>query len=100
MIRAATIISFALLLSACDSKPLTEMECKTLTDMEIDFATEVAGEDAESMRKFLTNAAEAGTARCMAGKTYSRDDYKCMLRATSRSEKNECLSAVSARLRT
>lgn len=99
MIRAATIISLVFCLSACDSKPLTEMECKTLTNMEIDFATEGAGEDAESMRKFFAKSAEAGTAKCIAGKTYSRSDYKCMIRAASRSEKNECLSAVTARIR-
>jgi hypothetical protein len=99
MIRATTIISFALLLSACDSKPLTEMECQTLTNMELDFATEGAGEDAESMRDFLANAAEAGTAKCVDGKTYTRSDYKCLLRATSRSEKNECFSEVTARIR-
>lgn len=100
MIRATTILSFVLLLCACDSKPLTQMECDTLTHMEIDFATEGAGKDAESMRKSLTDGAEAGTAKCVAGKTYSRSDYKCMLRAKSRTEKNECLSAVAARLRT
>lgn len=99
MIRATTIISFVFLLTACDSKPLTETECQTLTNMELDFATEGAGEDAESMRDFLARGAEAGTAKCVAGKTYDRSDYKCLLRASNRSEKNECFSEATARIR-
>lgn len=99
MIRTVAVCFIALSLTACNSKPLTEAECKELTNMELNFATEGAGEDSEDMKRFLTEAVEDGVARCVAGKTYNRSDYKCLMSATSRSDKGECFSAATARIR-
>lgn len=99
MIRVTTFIFITLLVVACDSKPLSEMECKILTNMELDFATDRAGEDAKAMREFMADAAESSTAKCVAGNTYNRSDYKCLIRATDMAEKAECFADVTARIR-
>lgn len=98
MLRSVAFSVVALFLAACSSKPLTETECKMLTNIEVNFATEGAGEDAEDMKRFLADAAEGAVAKCVAGKTYNRSDYTCLTGAKTRSDKGECFSAATARI--
>jgi small lipoprotein (TIGR04454 family) len=86
-------------IAACGSKPLTETECRALANKEIDFAvSKVPAEDAESFKAFLASKADDGNAQCMAGKTYSRSDYKCMIKAVDANEIGECIKRVNKRL--
>lgn len=89
----------SVLVTACGSKPLTEAECQTLANKEIDFAVSQAPAGAaESVRDFLASKADEGNAQCMAGKTYSRSDYKCMVKAGDTDEIGECIKDVNKRL--
>ena len=85
--------------ASCGGKPLTEIECRTLANKEIDFAVSKApAGDAESLRAFLASKADEGNAQCMAGKTYRRSDYKCMIKAVDANEIGECIKKVNKRL--
>lgn len=86
-------------IAACGSKPLTEAECQALASKESDFAvSKVPAGDAESFKAFLSSRADDGNAQCMAGKTYSRSDYKCMIKAANPNEISECIKRVNKRL--
>ena len=75
------------LIAACGSKPLTETECQTLANKEINFAvSKFPAGDAESIKAHLASRADEGNAQCMTGKTYSRSDYKCMIKAVDANE--------------
>lgn len=84
---------------ACGSKPLTEAECRRLANKEIDFAVSQAPVgDAESLRTILASRADEGNAKCVAGKTYSRSDFKCMIKAHDVNEIGICINKVNRRL--
>lgn len=86
-------------IAACGSKPLIEAECQTLATKEIDFVvSKVPVGDAESLKAFLASRADDGSAQCMAGKTHSRSDYKCMIKATDANEIGECIGRLKSRL--
>ncbi|MGA0588490.1 hypothetical protein ACO2Q2_15390 [Dyella sp. KRB-257] len=86
-------------IAGCSQRPLTEAECQTLADKEIEFALSKApAEEVEDLRAFLSSVAEGGTARCMAGETYRRSDYRCMVKADDANEIGECVNKVSRRL--
>ncbi|HMB56745.1 MAG TPA: hypothetical protein VKM35_06010 [Arenimonas sp.] len=90
----------ALTLAGCSSKPLTAVECNTLTGIEIGVATEgMTSESAESFKEFAEHAAETGTAKCVAGQTYNRDDYECLTAANSKPEKMQCLAKATAHIK-
>lgn len=95
-----TLAVFAsVFIADCGSKPLIETECQTLANKEIDFAVSKVPEgDAESLKAFLASRANDGNAQCMAGKTYSRSDYKCMIKAADANEIGECIRRVNKRL--
>lgn len=95
----ALAVFASVFIAACGSKPLTETECRTLANREIDFAmSKVPAGDAESLKTFLASKADDGNAQCMAGKTYSRSDYKCMIKADDANEISECINRVNKRL--
>lgn len=84
---------------ACGSKPLTETECQTLANKEIDFAvSKVPAGDAESLKAFLASRADESNAQCMAGKTYRRSDYRCMTKANDPESIGKCIAKVNKRL--
>mgnify|MGYP006909084987 CR=1 FL=1 len=83
----------------CSSKPLTEAECQTVANKEIDFAMSKAPPgSAEDLRAVLTKRAEDSNPQCMAGKSYSRSDYRCMVRANDSDSIGECIAKVNKRL--
>lgn len=82
----------------CSSKPLTEAECRTLANKEIDFAvSKVSSSEAEDLRAFLEKDADDNT-QCIAGKTYSRSDYRCMVKAGDSESIGKCIAKVNKRL--
>ena len=95
ILAALMVVSVA----GCSSKPLTEAECRTAANKEIEFATSKAPPgDAEDLRAFLTKRADEKNPQCMAGKTYSRNDYRCMERAKDPGSIGKCIAKVSRRL--
>lgn len=84
---------------SCSSKPLTEAECQTVANKEIDFAMSKAPPgEAEEFRAFLAKRADESNQQCMAGKTYSRSDYRCMVKADDPENIGKCIAAVNERL--
>jgi hypothetical protein len=74
------VFASLLFLCSCSSKPLTESECRSLAEKEIDFAvSKLPPREAESMRNFFSTKVDEGTKRCLSGKTYDRRDYQCMV---------------------
>jgi hypothetical protein len=89
-----------LLLCSCDSKPLTDSECRTLAEDEIEFAvSEFPRDDAHSLRAALSESIDAGIRRCTSGKTYNRGDYKCMVSANNPSEIGKCIDEANRHIR-
>lgn len=87
------------LLAACSSRPLSETECQAIGDKEIQFAvSKVPPDDADGFREHLRKSADEGTAQCLAGKTYRRSDYKCMMKANDTESIGQCISAVNKRM--
>ncbi|MFA6232498.1 MAG: hypothetical protein WC617_20370 [Rhodanobacter sp.] len=94
-LAALMVVSVA----GCSSKPLTEAECRTVANKEIEFATSKAPSGAaEDLRDFLAKRADENNPQCMAGKTYSRSDYRCMVRANDPDSIGKCIAKVSKRL--
>jgi hypothetical protein len=50
------------------------------------------------MREHFRKNADDGIARCVAGKTYRRSDYKCMMKANDPDAIGKCISEVSKRM--
>ena len=97
--RVLLIVPALLLLAACSAKPLTASECQLISNQEIAFAvSHVPPEDAASFREHLEQRASAGNAACVAGKTYTRSEYKCMARAKNPAAIGKCIAAVGRRL--
>jgi hypothetical protein len=70
-----------------------------MTEKEIEYAVARApAAEAESLREHLLGNAENGLKRCLAGTTYRRSDYKCMLRANEPERVGKCISVVSERM--
>ena len=96
----ATFILCIVLLTGCSSKPLTESECQTVADKEIEYAVGRAPPDEkESIRFLLAERASDGMAMCTSGKTYRRSDYKRMLRAGDVDNIGKCIAAVNKRMK-
>ena len=53
--------------------------------------------DAPSLKEHLMRNV-ASSAQCLAGHTYRRSDYQCMIRAGDPRETRECIQEVSARI--
>ena len=88
-----------LLLAGC-SRPLTESECGAMGQKEIDYAMEGhSGADADTLRKDIEAIRKGRAARCLAGKTYDRRDYMCMMAAHSHSETSQCLFEANKHVR-
>lgn len=93
------LIGASVLLASCSSRPLTETECQSVTDKEIEYAVaRVSPDEAEDMREHFRKNADDGVARCVAGKTYRRSDYKCMMKANDPDAIGKCISEVSKRM--
>lgn len=85
--------------AACSSKPLSEAECQTVANKEIDFAVSKAPPgSAEDLRAYLAKNADENNPQCMAGKTYRRSDYRCMVKANDPESIGKCIAAVNKRL--
>ncbi|TBR36048.1 MULTISPECIES: hypothetical protein [Dyella] len=86
-------------LTACSSRPLTEAECRLVSEKEIDYAvSKVPPADADDMREHLLKAVDGSLDRCMSGKTYNRSEYKCMMKAKDSEAIEKCLAVVGKRL--
>lgn len=89
----------AVFLVACSSKPLTEAECQQISEKEIQFAvSHVHADSAKSLREHLEKSVASGNEQCIAGKTYRRSDYRCMVKASDPESISECLADVNKRL--
>ncbi|MFA6231631.1 MAG: hypothetical protein WC617_15885 [Rhodanobacter sp.] len=70
-----------------------------MASKEIDDAISLASPaDAPSLKEHLMRNAASSTAQCLAGHTYQRHDYQCMIRAGNPRETYECIQEVSARI--
>lgn len=99
------IASTALLVSCGSSTPLTESECRTMTDKEASYMasliddypsleqSRVATELPDSFKRI----AEMGITQCVAGKSFNRSDYECVVTANSKTEVGECLTSAHER---
>lgn len=93
------LVSASVLLAACSSRPLSETECQSIGDKEIQYAVaRVSPDEADDMREHLRKNADEGTAQCMAGKTYRRSDFKCMMKANDPESIGKCISVVNKRM--
>lgn len=83
----------------CGQKPLSEAECQTLADKEIEFALSKApAEEVEALRAFLEERSNTSNQQCMAGQTYHRSDYRCMVKANDPTSIGKCIASVNKRL--
>ncbi|KLD66239.1 hypothetical protein [Dyella japonica] len=93
------LVAACVLLASCSSRPLSETECQSIGEKEIEFAVaRVSPDDADDLREHLRQNMDGGNARCMAGKTYRRSDYKCMMKANDPESIGKCISVVSKRM--
>jgi small lipoprotein (TIGR04454 family) len=93
------LVGASVLLASCSSRPLTEAECQAIGDKEIQYAVaRVSPDEAEVMREHLRKSADDGVAHCVAGKTYRRSDFKCMMKANEPDAIGKCISEVSKRM--
>lgn len=93
------VLGASVLLAACSARPLTEAQCQSISDKEIQYAVaHVPAEDAEDLREHLRKDADDDVAHCVAGKTYNQGDYKCLMHADTPESIGKCMAAVSKRL--
>lgn len=80
-------------LTSCNSNksPLSESECKTLTDKE---ATHLASrfERFPDMKAGLLHLADSRAEQCAAGESFDREDYECVISADNDSSMDKCLN--------
>ncbi len=90
---------FAVLIASCSGRPLTLAECRTVASKEVGSAISLApAADAPSLKEHLMRNVASSTAQCVAGHTYRRSDYQCMIQAGDPRETRECIQELSARI--
>jgi len=93
------MMSSLVLVASCTGRPLAEIECQTMTDKETEFAaSRMPTQDRDSFKEWVSRDQDAYIAQCVAGKTYSRRDYKCAIRAEDMDALGKCIKAASDRI--
>lgn len=83
-------LSISLLSCSSDSNPLTDIECKAVADKEAAHLAKRFDKFPE-MRAGILGLAESRAAQCLEGKAFDRQDYKCVMDASSDSDMDGCL---------
>lgn len=89
----------AVLLAGCGSSPPDSEQCDAILKKQADL--DVSGkspEDAERIRKSYVDSYAKNHADCIGGRTYNRDDYKCLMAANSKEERDSCSGAMVKRM--
>jgi hypothetical protein len=90
------ICLLSIVIASCSSNksPLSESECKTITDKE---AQHLAGKFAKfpDMQASVLKLSESRAAQCAAGESFNRADYDCIMSASGDSEIDKCLRAAA-----
>lgn len=93
------LVFCAVFITSCSGKPLSQAECQTVANKEIDYTISLApASDVSSLKQHLVRDVSNSAAQCLAGHTYRRSDYQCMIRAGDSRETDECIQEVSARI--
>lgn len=94
MKRAIFLAFCCAALAACNrgssgSGPLVESECREIQQKANDLVTAHTGIDVASVD--IGPSDDESIDRCVAGQTFDREDYECMMAASSTSDMNECM---------
>ena len=99
-------LTAATLLASCSSgAPLSESECRTMADKEAAHMSSMIGNHpnlkqsrvASELPNSFQRIADMGVPQCVAGKSFQRSDYECVMGADDQSEVGECLTAAHRR---
>ena len=92
--KVSVAFAFALLLTACNSK-LTEAECAVMANREIQYIVQdLPAEEAEATKAFFAPSLRQGIDKCLAGETYKRKNYDCIVESNNNAETAECFAGA------
>ena len=90
--RSIMFAIFSVVFSSCTSRdlPLTDAECKSVTDKE---AAHLAGrfDRFPEMKEKILSMANNRAAQCSSGKVFDREDYDCVMTANRDAQITQCL---------
>ena len=91
-----SLLPFSIASCSSNKAPLSESECKAIVDKEVQHLADKFAKFPE-MQAPILKLADSRAARCAAGDSFNRADYKCIMGVSGDSEIDKCLRTATKR---